>query len=92
MSEMNLIVNGDDDDQLDRLLQKVQLEEPDSDGGNSDDNISQVLLFAAVGSPTEEPLTERNDPGTRWGEQMGTAPGGRSLPATSPVFHPNAQY
>ena len=62
MSEVDIYTS--DDDELDQLFQKVQLEEPDSDGGirdNSDDNDSnvvstQVLFFAAVGSPTDEPL------------------------------------
>ena len=65
MFEVNVYVNGgSDDDELDQLLQKVQLEEPDSeDGGNSNNNdsgmiASQVPLFAAVGSPTDQPLSE----------------------------------
>ena len=57
MSEVNMFVADDDNDELDQLLEKVQLEEPDSNGGNSDDNNSQILLFAAVKSPTEEPLS-----------------------------------
>ena len=49
-----------------RLLQNVQLEEPDSDGGNASNtnnatctivNLSPVQLFTAVGSPTGEPLS-----------------------------------
>ena len=60
MSEVDVFITNDDDDELDQLLERVQLEEPDSDGGNSEDNSSsfipsQVQLFAAVGSPTEEP-------------------------------------
>ena len=45
------------DDKLDHLLENVQLEEPDSDGSNNDssENPSQVVLFTAVGSPTDEP-------------------------------------
>ena len=61
MSEVNVFMTDDDDDELDQLLEKVQLEEPDSNGGNSEDNsnliLSQVQLFTAVGSPTEEPLS-----------------------------------
>ena len=59
MSEENVFITDDDDDELDQLLERVQLEEPDSDGGNSEDNSSlipsQVQLFAAVRSSTEEP-------------------------------------
>ena len=51
-------------DELDQLVQKVQLEEPDSDGGNSNNvnnnasimNLSQVQLFTPDGSPTNGPL------------------------------------
>ena len=59
MYEVNVFMMDNDDDELDQLLERVQLEEPDSDGGSSEDNssliLSQVQLFAAVGSPTEEP-------------------------------------
>ena len=50
------------DDELDQLLQKVQLEEPDSYGGKGNNNnagimnLSRVQLFAGVGSPADEPL------------------------------------
>ena len=56
--------DGSDKEELDQLLQKVQLEEPDSeDSGNSNNNDngmipSQVPLFAAVGSSTDQPLSE----------------------------------
>ena len=51
-------------DKLDQLVQKVQLEVPDSGGGDSNNvinnasimNLSQVQLFPADGSPTNEPL------------------------------------
>ena len=54
-------VYGSDDDELGRLLNNVQLvePEPDSDGGNDNNssvNVSQVLLFMTGGPPTEEPL------------------------------------
>ena len=52
---------------MNRLLQNVQLEEPDSDGGNARNtlimlhvhtimSLSQVQLFTDVRSPTGEPL------------------------------------
>ena len=49
-------------DELDRLLNNIQLNEPDPDldGGNinnySSVNASQVPLFLTVGPPTEEPV------------------------------------
>ena len=65
MSEVNVYVSDDsDNDELDQLLQKVQLEEPDlEDGSNSNNNEngmipSHVPLFAAVRSPTDQPLNE----------------------------------
>ena len=62
MSGVNVYVSdSSDDDELDQLLQKAQLEEPDSEDGNNNDSgmiPSQVPLFAAVGSPTDQPLSE----------------------------------
>ena len=62
MSEVDVFTS--DKDELDQLLQKVQLKEPDSDDcSNSVNNDScvipsQVPLFAAVGSPTDQSLSE----------------------------------
>ena len=43
------------DDELDQLFENVALGEPDSFDDN-DECLSQVRLFAAVGSPADEPL------------------------------------
>ena len=61
-SEIKEPTFSDDDPELDSLLERVKLMEPDSDdeddGGNDTMNMhdSQVSLFATVRSPTEEPL------------------------------------
>ena len=57
MSEVNIYSN--EDDELDRLLNSIQLVklEPDLDRGNDNNSsvhASQVPLFVAVGPPTEE--------------------------------------
>ena len=63
MSEVNVFISSDEDE-LDELLQRVQLDEPDLDGGNNNEaddselNLSQVPLFAAVGSPTDDSVDE----------------------------------
>ena len=56
MSVVDVIGIYDDDD-LDRLLRNVQLEEPETNDGGNDGNVhvnSQAPLFEAVWSPTNE--------------------------------------
>ena len=55
------------DDELDQLFENVALGEPDSFDDDNNESLSQVRLFAAVGSPADEPpsgaslaLTEGN--------------------------------
>ena len=90
MSEVKEITYSDDDSELDQLLDKVNLMEPDSDydddGGNDVINVhgSQVLLFATVRSPTDVPLI--SETGLAPGEERRKAKLGRSMPATSPYY------
>ena len=66
MSEVNVFESCDDDEQ-DQLLKNIQLVEPDSNCGKDNDTVrddSQVMLFEAVGTPTNEAL-KQNGTGAR---------------------------
>ena len=103
MSEVDIYTS--DDDELDQLFRKVQLEEPDSDGSNSDNSddndsnvvSSQVLFFAAAGSPTDETLSGSSlalvDEGSNGVRHLEEGPCQRPLlSSTQPEGQPLVKY